>query len=128
MNINDKETIIKLLDKALVSNSNEVKEILQSLLITVALIHSDDKLKDGPLTKLFNDNYHLEKRLDAVESNIRRLEKEIINNTKNENRTKTNKIYHEDTTWKDRNNPTLENNLWNEIIDYHNNQQLKKSG
>jgi hypothetical protein len=70
----DTDTMIKLLDKALSSNADEVKSILQSLLVTTALVHADDKIAPGPLLKILEEFNLMKKTMVDMGNHIQRLE------------------------------------------------------
>ncbi len=78
MDTNDINIMIKLLDQAITSNNTTVKELLQSLLVTVSLIHADDKKKFGPISEMVNSVQMLRQNLidmqHTIESMTRRIE------------------------------------------------------
>lgn len=77
MDTNDTNVMIELFDKALNSNSTEVKSILQSLLVTTALVHADDKIPPGPLVKILDEVQAMRKAMMELNHHVVRLEQKI---------------------------------------------------
>ena len=86
MDINDRNTLITLLDQALSSKEDTVKALLQSLLVTVSLVHAEDKSPQGPLAEILNSYTelqdtirHMNNRIIELSGRIKTLES--IHNT-----------------------------------------------
>ena len=77
MDINDKEALIRLLDKAMTSDNETVKEMLQSLLVTVSLIHADDKLTKGPLDKILSEVIGMRDSMAQLQRKMSELESKV---------------------------------------------------
>lgn len=77
MDINDKEALIRLLDKAMTSDNETVKEMLQSLLVTVSLIHADDKLTKGPLDKILSEVIAMRDSMAQLQRKMSELESKV---------------------------------------------------
>ena len=77
MDINDKEALIRLLDKAMTSDNETVKEMLQSLLVTVSLIHADDKLTKGPLDKILSEVIAMRESMAQLQRKMSELESKV---------------------------------------------------
>lgn len=77
MDINDKEALIRLLDKAMTSDNETVKEMLQSLLVTVSLIHADDKLTKGPLNKILSEVIAMRDSMAQLQRKMSELESKV---------------------------------------------------
>ena len=96
MNLNDRDTLIKLLDRAMSSNNESVKEMLQSLLITVSLVHADDKLTKGPLDQILTSMRDMQETMKHMQRKMSDLEDRIQRNSIS---TPTRSIYEEDKSW-----------------------------
>lgn len=77
MDLNDTDTLIRLLDRAMSSNNETVREMLQSLLVTVSLIHADDKLAKGPLDQLLTGMREMQEDVKYMQRKMDELEKEL---------------------------------------------------
>jgi hypothetical protein len=77
MDTNDTDAMIKLLDKAMSSNIEEVKSMLQSLLVTTALVHAEDKMALGPLAKILEEFNLMKKKMADMSNHISRLESKL---------------------------------------------------
>lgn len=69
----DLEQIIKLLDQALESDDQRIKDALRALLTITVLCsaqHPDQALKNGPLSRLFEDMHNLNRRLGRMEDEL----------------------------------------------------------
>ena len=72
MNANDTEELIKLLDAAITSDNAAIKQHLQSLLVTVSLVHGGEDTKFGPFRNLMHRITDLEYKLEQVTDYIQR--------------------------------------------------------
>lgn len=70
MDQNDTETLIRILDRAITSDSPEIKQQLQSLLVTVSLVHGGESYREGPLAELVQ-------RVQRIENDHHRLTKAV---------------------------------------------------
>jgi len=69
----DLEQIIKILDQALESDDQRIKDALRALLTVTVLCsaqHPDQALKNGPLSRLFEDMHNLNRRLGRMEDEL----------------------------------------------------------
>jgi hypothetical protein len=85
MDIEDRDTLIKLLDKAMCSKELAVKDLLQSLLVTTALVHADDKKVCGPLYDMITNMHAMQatmcdmsNSIDSLNNKIRKLESMLL--------------------------------------------------
>jgi len=79
MDIDDRDTLIKLLDQALSSKEESVRTLLQSLLVTTALVHSEDETPIvGPLTELLNDVQGMKSDMATLKNRIDRLNSKVL--------------------------------------------------
>lgn len=76
MDVSDTNELVRILDAALTSDHAEVKSILQNLLVTVSLVHAEDK-KLGPLTTIVKDYVELKKRMDNMVSRLSQLDDKV---------------------------------------------------
>jgi hypothetical protein len=116
MDTNDTDIMIKLLDKAMSSNSEEVKAILQNLLVSVSLIHADDNIALGPLAKILDQFNNMQQKLSDMSNHISRLENKL-----NDMRAPSS-IYPTKRDTYDGYEPKWEENNWDNAI-----KRLKKS-
>lgn len=72
MNVNDTEELIKLLDAAITSDNAAIKQQLQSLLVTVSLVHGGEDSKFGPFRNILHRVTDLEYKLEQVTDYIQR--------------------------------------------------------
>lgn len=68
MNLNDEDTLIRLLDQALSSKEESVKNLLQSLLVTVSLVHAEDRAPQGPIVDLLDTVTKLQDQVASLNS------------------------------------------------------------
>lgn len=75
----DMDRFIKLMDQALTSKDPRVKDALRSLLMIVALTDPEPEAREeelGPLRQMVEDMWNLNRRLRAVEDELRRQKAE----------------------------------------------------
>lgn len=83
MHVNEIDTLIRLLDAAITSDNETVKQQLQSLLVTVSLVHSDDNFHGGPFSSMA-------RRMDKLESTVMQIndhiQRDMVERHRQENR------------------------------------------
>ena len=72
MQIDDNEELIRLLDAAISSDNPSIKQQLQSLLVTVSIVHGGDDSKFGPFRNMLHRMTDLEHKLEQVTDYIQR--------------------------------------------------------
>jgi len=87
MESNDINLLIKVLDKAITSDSETVKQLLQSLLVTVSLVHADNPNNKGPLAEMLDDLAYYEERISALEYSMQNMN-QIMERNEREHRYK----------------------------------------
>lgn len=73
----DLEQIIRVIDQALESDDQRIKDALRALMTITVLCtaeHPDQALRYGPLARVFEDNRNLNNRLSRVEDDVRKLQ------------------------------------------------------
>ena len=78
----DLEKFVELFDAAMSSDNPTVKKCFNNLLMVVAFAHSgDEKVKNGPLTKLVTDVNALKGQYEAISAELRLLRMQMQPNT-----------------------------------------------
>lgn len=73
----DLKQIVKIIDTALESDDQRIKDALRALMTITVLCtaeHPDQALSNGPLARVFDDNRNLNNRLSRVEDDVRKMQ------------------------------------------------------
>jgi hypothetical protein len=75
----DLERFIDMFDEALTSNDERVINALRSLMMMVVLTKPESRYEghdrnSGPLRQLYDDLYHLNRRMYSIEENVKELD------------------------------------------------------
>jgi hypothetical protein len=73
----DLEQIVKIIDSALESDDQRIKDALRALMTITVLCtaeHPDQTLRNGPLARVFEDYNNLARRLSTLEDDVRKLQ------------------------------------------------------
>jgi hypothetical protein len=73
----DLEQIVRVIDSALESDDQRIKDALRALMTITVLCtaeHPDQMLKNGPLARVFEDYHNLARRLSSLEDDVRKLQ------------------------------------------------------
>ena len=73
----DLEQIVRVIDQALESDDQRIKDALRALMTITVLCtaeHPDQALSNGPLARVFDDNRNLNNRLSRVEDDVRKMQ------------------------------------------------------
>lgn len=72
----DLEQIVKIIDQALESDDQRIKDALRALMTITVLCtaeHPDQVMKNGPLERVFEDMRHLGRRLSDLEDDVQKI-------------------------------------------------------
>lgn len=72
----DLEQMVKIIDQALESDDQRIKDSLRALMTITVLCtaeHPDQLLKNGPLSRLFGDMRDLNRRLSRIEEELNQM-------------------------------------------------------
>jgi hypothetical protein len=73
----DFEQIVRVIDQALESDDQRIKDALRALMTITVLCtaeHPDQALRNGPLARVFEDNRNLNNRLSRIEDDVRKIQ------------------------------------------------------
>ena len=73
----DLEQIVRVIDQALESDDQRIKDALRQLMTITVLCtaeHPDQMLKNGPLARVFEDYHNLARRLSSLEDDVRKIQ------------------------------------------------------
>ena len=73
----DLEQIVKIIDSALESDDQRIKDALRALMTITVLCtaeHPDQVLHHGPLARVFEDMHNLARRLSSLEDDVRKMQ------------------------------------------------------
>jgi hypothetical protein len=73
----DFEQIVKIIDSALESDDQRIKDALRALMTITVLCtaeHPDQTLRNGPLARVFEDYNNLARRLSSLEDDVRKIQ------------------------------------------------------
>jgi hypothetical protein len=73
----DLEQIVRVIDSALESDDQRIKDALRQLMTITVLCtaeHPDQALRNGPLARVFEDYNNLARRLSSLEDDVRKLQ------------------------------------------------------
>lgn len=73
----DLEQIVKVIDQALESDDQRIKDSLRALMTITVLCtaeHPDQVLHHGPLARVFEDYHNLARRLSSLEDDVRKMQ------------------------------------------------------
>lgn len=73
----DLEQIVRVIDQALESDDQRIKDALRALMTITVLCtaeHPDQMLKNGPLARVFEDYHNLARRLSSLEDDVRKIQ------------------------------------------------------
>jgi len=73
----DLEQIVQVIDQALESDDQRIKDALRQLMTITVLCtaeHSDQTLRNGPLARVFEDYNNLARRLSSLEDDVRKIQ------------------------------------------------------
>lgn len=73
----DLEQIVQVIDQALESDDQRIKDALRALMTITVLCtaeHPDQMLKNGPLARMFEDYHNLARRLSSLEDDVRKMQ------------------------------------------------------
>jgi hypothetical protein len=73
----DLEQIVRVIDSALESDDQRIKDALRALMTITVLCtseHPDQMLKNGPLARVFEDYHNLARRLSSLEDDVRKIQ------------------------------------------------------
>ena len=74
----DLEQIVRVIDSALESDDQRIKDALRALMTITVLCtaeHPDQTLRNGPLARVFEDYHNLARRLSSLEDDVRKIQK-----------------------------------------------------
>jgi hypothetical protein len=80
----DLEDLVKVIDTALTSDNVAVQNALRSLLLVSTIVsaeHPDQIVRHGPLARVFEDYYHLGRRLSNLEDEVGDLRRMALTKT-----------------------------------------------
>lgn len=73
----DLEQIVRVIDQALESDDQRIKDALRALMTITVLCtaeHPDQVVRNGPLARVFEDYNNLARRLSMVEDDVRKMQ------------------------------------------------------
>jgi hypothetical protein len=73
----DLEQIVRVIDQALESDDQRIKDALRALMTITVLCtaeHPDQALRNGPLARVFEDYNNLARRLSSLEDDVRKIQ------------------------------------------------------
>lgn len=73
----DLEQIVGIIDSALESDDQRIKDALRALMTITVLCtseHPDQVLRNGPLARVFEDYHNLARRLSSLEDDVRKMQ------------------------------------------------------
>jgi hypothetical protein len=73
----DLEQIVRVIDSALESDDQRIKDALRALMTITVLCtaeHPDQALRNGPLARVFEDYNNLARRLSQIEDDVRKIQ------------------------------------------------------
>jgi hypothetical protein len=73
----DLEQIVRIIDQALESDDQRIKDSLRQLMTITVLCtaeHPDQTLRNGPLARVFEDYNNLARRLSSLEDDVRKIQ------------------------------------------------------
>jgi hypothetical protein len=73
----DLEQIVQVIDQALESDDQRIKDALRALMTITVLCtaeHPDQTLRNGPLARVFEDYNNLARRLSSLEDDVRKIQ------------------------------------------------------
>ena len=80
----DLEQIVKIIDTALESDDQRIKDSLRALMTITVLCtaeHPDQTLRNGPLARVFEDSNNLHRRLSILEDEVQDLRRMTLTKT-----------------------------------------------
>lgn len=72
----DLEQMVKIIDQALESNDQRIKDALRGLMTITVLCtaeHPDQVMRNGPLARMIEDNHNLARRLSKLEDDVNKI-------------------------------------------------------
>lgn len=72
----DLEQMIKIIDSALESDDQRIKDALRGLMTITVLCtaeHPDQVMRNGPLARMIEDNHNLARRLSKLEDDVNKI-------------------------------------------------------
>jgi len=108
----DLEQIVSIIDQALESDDQRIKDALRALMTITVLCtaeHPDQMLKNGPLARVFEDYHNLARRLSSLEDDMRKIQ---WNQQKQKVEPFTPPYQPPTTPWVNPNDPTKPTPMW----------------